>query len=937
MPHLLCKLKEDLFPQESDHYMKVTLWILLAVSIAFPTYAQVKLPEPGKKIIDQAAYETWPVIQQQKISNDGRFVAYVVRTGTTGSKLTIQASDNSWKNEFGHGYNLSISGDSRFIIFQLPGDSLAILSTRDKKLAMIPGTSSYKIPLDGNSPWLAYQQKGNYGTLTLRNFATGKETSYQRVAEYCFDANGQVLFLQTAVEKANGVVFDLKWVDLIEARQQIIYRAKRLVTSFGLDGQGRQLAFIDEQGPTNTLMYYRAGTDSAVMRVDNTNPTMEAGMDVGTGEIQFSRNGKKLFFQLRKSQQKIDIKDEESSAQVDVWSYHDIYLQSQQMKDLENESARTYRAVINTGESKIIRLETDDDDWTTFEMADNGDAEFISIRSRYDFSQEHWNPSSRQSISLVSTVDGRRIPVARKIMSGYHGKLYSPDGKFLIWYDREKHNYFTYNIKSGKIKNITGGLPVAFYNEKEDHPMLPYPIGIAGWLEDDQAVLLYDQYDIWQLDPDGNRLAVNITNGYGRRTKTYLRYVPARQNWHRNIKIKTTENLLISGFNERTKDNGFFSKDLIKAGDPSELTMGPYLYYYCYNFLPSPALTMMPSFLLRAKDTAVYVLNRMTVTDYPDLYTTTDFKKLVALTNLQPQKEYNWINSELVHWKTFDGKGAEGILYKPEDFDPRKRYPVIFYFYEKDANALHNYLFPDYSDGQINIPTFVSNGYLVFDPNIYYKVGEPLESVYNSVASAARHLSKLPWVDSTKMGIQGHSFGGYEVNCLVSRTGMFAAAVSAAGFSDLVSMYGNLRNDFGITGLDWIEAGQTGIGATLWKKPQLFIRNSPIFMADKVTTPLLIMHNKGDGASPFSQSIEFFTALRRLNKKAWLLQYDASGHQVGGLFNRKDYSKRLLQFFDHYLKSSPAPKWLSRGIPASLKGVETGFELLDDAQQVPRP
>jgi dipeptidyl aminopeptidase/acylaminoacyl peptidase len=289
------------------------------------------------------------------------------------------------------------------------------------------------------------------------------------------------------------------------------------------------------------------------------------------------------------------------------------------------------------------------------------------------------------------------------------------------------------------------------------------------------------------------------------------------------------------------------------------------------------------------------------------------------------QKEYNWFTTELHRWKMFDGKMSEGILYKPQNFDSTKKYPVILYFYERNANTLYNYKAPSPSASTINIPYFTSNGYLVFDPNIYYKNGEPGESAYNAVVSAARYLQKMKFVDTAKMAIQGQSWGGYQVAYIITRTNMFAAAGAGAPVVNMFSAYGGIRWGSGYSRQFQYEKDQSRIGFTPWEKPDLYKKNSPIFFADKVTTPLLMTHNDKDGAVPWYQGIEFFTGLRRLGKKVWMLQYNEEDHNLVERRNRKDLSVRLAQFFGHYLKGEPMPVWMKEGVPATLKGIEWGL------------
>ena len=328
---------------------------------------------------------------------------------------------------------------------------------------------------------------------------------------------------------------------------------------------------------------------------------------------------------------------------------------------------------------------------------------------------------------------------------------------------------------------------------------------------------------------------------------------------------------------------------------------------------------------IKARDAAVYIVQRMSVGESPNYYYTTNFKNFTPLTDIHPEKDWNWLHAESHTWKALDGSSLQGILYKPENFEPSKKYPLIFYCGEKMSEGGNRYLIPAPADGRMNIPWFVSNGYLVFTPDIYYKIGDPGQSIYNAVISAADYLSKYPWVDSSKMGLQGFELGAYAVNYLVTHTNRFAAACSASGVCDLISIYGALDEN-GASQYPRIEGYPYRLGATLWENPDLYIKNSPIFDADKVTTPLLTMHNKKDEIVPFAQGVEFFTGLRRLGKTAWMLQYDDGDHTVWGP-SAVDFSIRVGQFFDHYLKNAPAPVWMIKGIPARMKGIVTGLEL----------
>jgi dipeptidyl aminopeptidase/acylaminoacyl peptidase len=299
----------------------------------------------------------------------------------------------------------------------------------------------------------------------------------------------------------------------------------------------------------------------------------------------------------------------------------------------------------------------------------------------------------------------------------------------------------------------------------------------------------------------------------------------------------------------------------------------------------------------------------------------------IQLSHLNPQQsQYLWGSSELFKWKAYTGKETEGILYKPENFDAKKKYPMIIYYYERNNNTLLLYQPPTPTASRLNIPFFVSRGYIVFVPDIWYRTGHPGRSAYDYVVSGARALIRQGFIDSTKIGLQGQSWGGYQTAYLITQTNLFAAAWAGAPVVNMFSAYGGIRWESGLNRQMQYEKAQSRIGATIWERPDLYIENSPLFHLQKVKTPLVIMSNDADGAVPWYQGIEFFTAMRRLNKPIWLLQYNGEAHNLVERRNRKDIQIREQQFFDWLLKGEKPPVWITDGVPATLKGIDWGLE-----------
>jgi dipeptidyl aminopeptidase/acylaminoacyl peptidase len=365
--------------------------------------------------------------------------------------------------------------------------------------------------------------------------------------------------------------------------------------------------------------------------------------------------------------------------------------------------------------------------------------------------------------------------------------------------------------------------------------------------------------------------------------------------------------------NDDNKQWGYYKKQIGTVTAPVKVVMAPNGF----------------SGLQKAKNAANFIYTKYSYTQSPDLYVSTDLKKEIKLSAINPQQaEYNWGTAELVQWTTPKGYHSKGILYKPENFDPTKKYPLIAYFYEKLSEGLYSYLPPSPTPSRLPISWFVSNGYLVFAPDISYEAGHPGASAVEFVNSGVEALKKNVWVDAAHIGIQGQSWGGYQVAYLITQTNMYAAAWAGAPVANMTSAYGGIRWESGVNRQFQYEKTQSRIGATLWDKPQLYIDNSPLFMLPKVKTPVVIMSNDADGAVPWYQGIEMFTALRRLNKPVWLLQYNDEAHNLVKRQNRKDISIREAQFFDHFLKAAPMPVWLAKGVPAVDKGKDWGFDLV---------
>jgi dienelactone hydrolase len=500
----------------------------------------------------------------------------------------------------------------------------------------------------------------------------------------------------------------------------------------------------------------------------------------------------------------------------------------------------------------------------------------------------HWHEVGLRNIYLVSLKDGTRKLVQKDTRTNYS---FTPTGKFLQSFDSKLGQYLTYEVNTGIKRICTIGDSTIWTNDRIDR----FPI--AGYDKDDRNVYLYDLFDIWKVDPQNINAPFNLTREVGRRDSIIFEAANAR-------KFILDSNLILSAFDLRTKKNGFFK--LESNGKLTELSMFDSLFCAFSIGLGNP--------VEKASASDSWLVKRESAEASPNLFWTNDFKHFKPLTSLKPENQFNWLKSELHTFNMPDGTLRNGILYKPENFDPKKKYPVIFYFYQELSNQLHRYTPAMPSDGRLNIPYYVSNGYLVFTPDIVYKIGSPGESALRAVTSAANYLCQLPYVNPSKLGLQGISWGSFQTNYIVSHSNLFAAACSTSGQTDLISLYGSLSNIFsGASFAGYNEIGQGRMGSTLYDRPDLYIANSPIIAAKNITTPMLLMYNKPDSIN-FVQGVQLFTALRRMGKKGWMLQYKDGGHGVYGV-QGLDFDIRMKQFFDYYLKDTLPPKWMIEVLP----------------------
>jgi len=758
-----------------------------------------------------------------------------------------------------------------------------------------PNRSSESAPASPRGP---RGKKKEYGTeLVLRNTTTGAERNFSDVLDFTISRDAKTLVFTTSSRKedTNGVYAVTTESD---GAPVSLLTGKGKYQRLTWDEDNTQLAFTsdkedaDAKQPKFRVYYWNRKDPQATEIVSITSPGFRKEMVVSErANLSFSLDGSRLFLGAAPPPEPEKNPDEEIPADekvmVDLWHWKDDYVQTIQKVRAEQDRNRSYRAVYDLASKKFVQL--GDESMENVSPSNDGSYAIGSDNRKYRVMNDY-DPGF-SDFYLINTSDGSRKPISSKQRGNVS---LSPNAKYAVYFDGK--DWYSYSVADGAIVNLTKNIEVRFFNEENDTPQTPNSYGLAGWTKDDKDVLIYDRYDVWQIAPDGSH-AKNLTDGVGRKDLTTLRYVrlDPRERW-----IDPDKPLLLQAENQETRDSGFYRDKVNSDAVPQKLLMAA-------KDFNSPA---------KAKDADVLVMTASRFDQFPDVWVTnSSFRELKRVSNGDAQRAaFNWGTAELVGFKNVDGVPLKGLLLKPDNFDPRKKYPMIVYIYERLSQGLHQFRNPG-PGTSINPTYYVSNGYLVYMPDIVYSIGYPGQSALKCVLPGIQSVVDKGYVNEKAIGIQGHSWGGYQIAYMVTQTNRFRAAAPGALVANMTSAYSGIRWGTGLPRQFQYERSQSRIGGSLWEYPLRFLDNSPIFRADRVETPLLMIHNDEDDAVPWYQGIEYFLALRRLGKEAYMFSYNGEKHGLRKRINQKDYTRRLQEFFDHFLKGAPAPEWMEKGIP----------------------
>lgn len=905
---------------------------------------------PQKQTMDPSVFDSWLSIEQNNISNDGQWVSYVLAKEEGDHQQCLYDIRQNQTYTFERGKAGKLSADNRFLVFliyppvtdvkemrrkkvekeKLPHPTLAIYDLEQKRLDTIPGVSRFSLP----QKWagsLVYQMaptpqdyslpdslqakkenEENGHQLVIRDLQSKEEVRMPYVLEYHLAEEAPRLLLSSSGDEQafpSGVYY----YDCKKGKRQALYTGPGHFKKLCLSKMGDQAAFLvnpdtsKQQFRPYELYHWNNKKSPALMIADTDASFIPQQWHISeNGRLHFSENEQKLFFGIAPAPLLADTSLlKEEIVQVEIWHYQDKRTYPQQKKQLERDRKKTYPVVYHLRGKKFVSLASPE--IPSIKLGDEGNAAYALGEQEEPYLEKiSWEGfPNYKDLYWINLDNGEKREIGQAIRANPQA---SPAGNYALWYSTPDSSWMLCAAGNNQIRNLSKAIATPFFDELNDRPMYPSSYGIAGWLENDQVVLLYDRYDIWQVDPSGQQKAKRLTTG--RENETTFRYI--RTDSEERF-IDSQKQALIHAHNQKDKSESYYFLDWA-SGKMTLALSGDF------------ALTRR---VKKAEDSEDYLFTKQSFQLFPDLQYAAkgNFKNAKKVSSANPQqKDYSWGSIELYNWTASDGQQIQGMLAKPENFDPNKKYPLLVNFYERSSNRLHSHRAPYPHRSTINYTYYLNKGYVIFNPDVPYRVGYPGESAENAVLSGITSLIGEGFINAERIGVQGHSWGGYQVAHLLTKTDIFRCAESGAPVVNMFSAYGGIRWGSGLSRMFQYEHTQSRIGGTIWEYPLRYLENSPLFTLDKVNTPVLILHNDHDGAVPWYQGIEYFMGLRRLGKPAWLLNYNGEPHWPLKRQNRLDFNLRMEQFFDYYLLDAPLPRWMESGVPAVEQGILRGLE-----------
>lgn len=915
--------------------VKILEIITLALVIIHPAFA--------KKVFTFQDAMKFKSVAGQKISNDGKWIQFVANPDRGDGNLIIQSTKDTTHYNIERGAYGEFSDNSKWVAAKVlpkqidlanaktpadaPKNSLSLLNISTSKVIEIESVKSFKFTNDAE--WLIYHKFENKddksekfkkkkigSTLVLRHLFTGTEIPIENVTEFVVDSNSNFVFytISSANGKRDGVyVRKLKEhfaPELaINTSENNYYSALSWLDNIGL------LAYITgslrKDGTTdNGNIYYWDSNKPETKRILlNSSAINNLYYIPSINKLQWTDDGSKLFFGFKPIAEKDTIPDEDIkftdstffnidsilyNADDQIWHWKDDRIGTYQKKWWDDNKDRTFTGIIDI--SKGTHLLLANDTITSIPYTDN--SSFAIGYNEIKYSKLILYDGWYYDLYSIDLTTGQKTLIVDKIAEPAN---ISPKGTYIIYFKNK--NWYVYNNLTKENASLTGNLKIPFYDVDNDLPKQPDSYGIGGWYKDERFVYINEKYDIYQFAPGEPGAFINFTAAVGRTNKIQFRII----NLNKDKKYYNSKDTLFANayFEDYRTNNIYFFETNIAGGINLSLENQT-------DFVKGKNFTLLG----RAKYTNDLIFSRESFEEFPDIWHGDLFlNKTKKITNINPQmKDYIWGYSEPLEWISALGDTIKGYIIKPDNYDAKKKYPALVYFYERFSEYTYKFYQPRINHRPI-YQTYLGDGYLIFVPDVIYRAGRPGQDAYDCIIPGMDTLIARGIIDKNKVVIQGHSWGGYQTAYLAATTDRFAAAAAGAPVGNMTSAYSEIRSESGLARQFQYEKYQSRIGGNLWDSLDSYLRNSPVFQLKKGTVPLLILHGNVDEAVPFPQGVELFLAYKRLNKPAVLIEYDKEPHHPRKYENKLDWQIKMKEWFDYFVFHKSEPKWIIDGLP----------------------
>ncbi len=874
-----------------------------------------------------------------QISNDGKWFSYEAkqdRGDITGSINSVEDSTNIIRIKNATG--IVFSNNSNWVAMSItpsqmvkeniktdkktePNNSLKIINLLTKEEWNEENLNLFKFSED--SKWIAFSKKEDkenkpklekfkdkeLGTdLILKHLKSGTNIIIPYVSEFIFDTNSVFLFYTVSSPDGNKDGVYCRELTKEYAPERFISKKENTCFS-NIDWSPitNNLAFLtstlNEKGKPEfcSLNFWDEKTNKIIIAIEDTS-TLKEWYIPNKNSLIWSKDYPYLYFGLKPLSEKIDdiekikFNDENfynqdtllAKSEVNIWHWNDPYTIPQQQNNWNKwRKDQHYTAVFNLEKNTYIQL----GDTLVPSVSIPNNSNYAIAYSYMPYRKETTWYGDCNDIYCINLKTGNKNKIVERVEE--NGSI-SNSGKYIVYY--KDKNWFLYSTASNTSINITGNLDRPFYDIYQDVPSSLWSCGFGGWVDDDKGFFLYDNWDIWYFETENLKKHKILTKGIGKEKniKFSLRRIDSKMKYY-----NSKENIIVHAFDKNNKNSAYFIANLNKGILEEKLKMDN-------QYLRR---------IVKAKDVDKMIFSIEKYDVFPN-YWISDLQfnsiKRISNLNLAIKDTFNWGTTELFEWKYRDTI-LQGYLVKPDNFDANKKYPIFVYFYDQMSSRMNAFYMPEITHRPIN-QVYMDN-YIMFFPDIKYGVGSPGNDALESILTGCRALAKTGIIDTLKSCIQGHSWGGYQTAYIVTQTNFFSAACAGAPVGNMTSAYSGIRLGSGRVRQFQYEAQQSRIGGNLWDSLQAYIRNSPVFFANKTKTPFLIGFGDIDECVPWEQGIELYMAMRRAQAPAIMLHYVNEPHWQTRYWNKLDYSVKMKEFFDHYVLGTEAPDWIINGKP----------------------